>query len=465
MSTSYRAKTISLLMASLLVTPSWTWAQDNPPAAQGPTSPVKVLVDDVYAQESMEKYLPLARSAMFEAFSQMPKANLIRPNVVAREKEKLFVRPQAKADQDPYQKLLAGRKALEAGKQAYHQFNYKNALEYLLTARQQFILNLHHLTSNRELIEAHIYLGMTYMAQQKQFSDENEKQTAENSARVEFERVVYLDPQKQLQGSQYSPEVTAEFGQVKQNLQKKGLVRVQIETSERDAKLFLNGRFLGQSPKTLQLIPGEYFLMAEKEGFQKWYGTKIFKNPVEDVVIELPSDGAKAVLASLFQIREGGDQTSLEVQDLQLLAQKTSTHFVVLTNLENAMGEYRLLGQLYDAKLNEFSQVAIANIGSDVSQMRNASFDLAFTLMGFIRPDGKLINTRDDLARADLTVGKGGRAESQNQDSSTSTGNKAIYKKWWFWVGIAAVGAGGYFVIDGISHSKSGLTINNNGNF
>ncbi|MCB0326626.1 MAG: PEGA domain-containing protein [Bdellovibrionales bacterium] len=442
--------------------PAHIFAQNLSEAA-GPKKPVSIIVDEVKAGEGLESQLPRVRNALYEAFSQMPMARPLAPVKVDRAKKLVFVSPSS-SKADPAQKLKAARVALEAGQQAFVQFDYKNAENYLLGARDAFIVNLPYLETNRELIEVHMLLGRLYLAMKKS-SQGQEAQNYDERARSEFQKVVYLDPTKKNLASQYSPEVAQVYQEVRKSIEDKGLLRLQIESNQNVTKIFVNGKYMGTSPIQMNVIPGEYFIRAEKEGFKSWYGPQHFSKSVEKLHIELKSDGFSDQLADLYRVREGAEQNALDIEDLVALSEKSGCRLILLANFEQATGEYRLLGQLFDAQNREFSQVAFASLGPTVENLRDTSFDLAFTLIGFLQEDGLIAGgpTAMNKARPDLTVGSQDRPSSNNQSKQNI--KKPLYKQWWFWVGLAAVGAGGYFAVRGLQNSKSGIVIDNSGNF
>lgn len=456
-----KSKLLIFVLILQLSLPGVSWSQQPQVAKLPETYQPYIIIDGILVPDEELLHLPKYRNDYAHGFADQSQVQLVDYAQVIQWKKK-NAPTNEEASHDSY--LVKARESLASGKKAYQQLDFEKALKNLTHSRNEFIFNLSHLRSNRDLLEAHLYLGMTFIALIKNPQDANEKQAA-----IEFEKVVMLDPQRELSPANFSPKVVQMFEKVKQRLIANNRITVKIDANVPKAKVYINGKLLGPTPIKARLIPGDYYFLFERKGMMPWSQLITLKDTVEHVTANMRGAAESSDWNSMFQIREGGDQQA-SMDELNSLARAVGGELIVLSNLERVDNNLRLLGQLYDVRTQEFSQVAIVDIGKDTSDFSKpiadfepAAYDMAKALSNMVRPDGYLINSGQSLTGVDpMRI-----APQQPQPVQQHDAPKAkLYEHWWFWAGVVAIGAGAYFGVRELGGtSGSSITIDNEGNF
>lgn len=408
----------------------------------------RTLVGGMLLPAEDAKLVDPLRQGLSRAFTRHPRIKLVTGKELAEWKAaEDKKRRAAKAEEVPAG-LQDARGLLQEGKNHYQAIRYEDALTSLLRARKQFILNLQLLRSNRDLIDAHLYLGMTFAGLGQA-----------DKAKEEFKRVVYLDPKRELVSKEFPPSALQIFSKARQEVLASEMPRLEVASRPAGADVYVNGRLAGQTPLGVRLYSGEYFVLVEKPGIDPWYQmvTVDAARPPLEVDLE-PAAGAVAE-PGLFRVREGEEQASEDLGRLFTLANGVKTDYVVLATVQK-LADYRLLGQLLEVQSGRFSQVALANVGPTLAGFDRAAADTAATLLGMIGPDGHL--TADpQTAGAAQPLGVAAPAEAAPVLRSA----KPWYKKWWIYPIILGAGAGIYLGAQQIG-GKSGTKIifDNGGN-
>ena len=441
-------QSLALLLAVLIGAPSF--------AAESPFVSFKsprIAVIDLAVPESHVTDRRVLRDSIFRAFEGHSKGKV---QMISLERIHLWRERRQKEAQEPTatEQLRDARKLLAKGKKAYESLQMKLAMQTLGEARREFILHLPALRSNRDLLDAHLYLGMTYVALK-----EKEK------AKEEFRRVVYLDPTRELSSKDYSPQVIEAFSKARREVMGEDPIRVNIQSDPAAARIYLNGRSVGNTPTQLRLQPGEYFILVEKEGMRPWYEPIRLEKRMENVRATLNPALVDLQWANQLRVREGGSQESEEVEFIKESAVELGADLVFLGTLTHARN-YRFLGQFYDSRTAEFSQVAVVAMGDDLSEFPDAAKDLVETLMGFVRPDGYLMSHKPSTLEAPSPLRVGGEEPSKEQVLSSAVPGKRWYEHWWIYPILAVAGAGIYLGATELgSSSGSKIIIDNQGNF
>jgi len=440
---------LSVLLCLVLVFPPYVFAQGG--GASG--GKLQIAVVDLSIPDEQAAERSTFRRFLAKAFLTNPHMVLISLGEIEKWRQRYHEKkiPEASVDE-----LREAREILSEGKAAYTSLDFKRAVELLSEARKEFILKLPLLRSNRDLIDAHLYLGMSFLAVEKP-----------ELASAEFRRVVYLDPRRELSSREFSPQVVEAFAKSRQKVTERTPVSVRVESQPPGGQVYLNGRGAGQAPLKLRLFPGEYFILVEKPGMHSWYKPVRVKKRVETVQANLVPDTDDAAWSRLFRVREGNDRRHQDLGDVIDMASTVGADYVFLGTLEQ-LREYRLLGQLFDARTADFSQVAMVSLGRDLSDFQPAAGDLVETLLGFIRPDGYLLGSKKPnlgIPADQLQVATDDRPP-EDLILTKPKPKKSWYEHWWIYPILAAVGVGVYFgatKIGGAGGSK--IKINNKGNF
>ena len=451
-------KSVVYLLIAQLVLPSYIFAQ-SAQKIQPPYRPFLV-VDGVFVPDDELINLHTYRTHFYRGFAEQPQVRMVDYDQVAEWKKKFKFNEQNV--HDSY--LVRARSALASGKKAYQELDFEKALEALSNAKKEFILNLSHLRSNRDLLEAHLYLGMTYIALTQKVKSTDDQKKQNKLAENEFEKVVMLDPQRELAPRSYSPEIIGSYEKIKRKLVAGNRITVKVDANVPQAKVFINGKLIGPTPVKVNLIPGEYYVLVERKGMKSWSKLSKFINPVEHFTANMETATENADWNGMFQIREGMDQQTANMEEIDGMAHAVGGELVLLANLELLGNNYRLLGQLYDVRTHEFSQTAVVNVGP-IEEFEPASYDLAKALASMIRYDGYLTTSGQQTNLMGIDPSRVGEGQPQAMQEHVAPKEK-MYKKWWFWAGAGALTAGAVYGIMqmGVA-SGSAIVIDNQGNF
>ncbi|MCB0271844.1 MAG: PEGA domain-containing protein [Bdellovibrionales bacterium] len=451
---SYRL--VASLVCILFLWSNLTYAQA--PVTQKPV----ILVDHLAVTDEVQSQYPEIQRASFQAFYQVPQVAVVPPYKIQALVEKSTQSVASVQKDDDY--LVKARKLLNEGVEAYQGLDFEKATKLLSESRDEWIRNLAHLRSNRDLLKAHLYLAMAYLAM---FKEKNTRIYYQEQAQKELEKVVYLDAELKLSDRNYSPEVIKEFESVKQKVLQRSRVTLKVQSNIKHGQVYINGKLEGQTPLTLTVIPGTYFVLVEPKQTpaKPWTSLVDIKRPVEELLAQVQPLVDVTKEQNLFRIREGADQASQDVIFLQNRAKSLNADYVFLGKLERLDG-FRLLGQLFDARTGEFSQVAFIQMGYDLADIQGSSYDLAQALLSQIRTDGYLVHSKAGQAAQGQFSSIGNKDQDLKPTQEPQKAKIALHKKWWFWAGIVAVGAAGYYAISSMQGSQNGdIQINNAGNF
>lgn len=449
-------KIIGSILIFQMMFPSMVFAQET----KGPYKPFLV-VDGVVVPEEELMNLPTYRTHFVRGFTPQPQVRMVDYAQVAEWKKKFKFNEQNV--HDSY--LVRARSALAAGKKAYQELDFNKALDALNESKKEFILNLSHLRSNRDLLEAHLYLGMNHIAMAKAVKSPEEKKKIEKLAEGEFEKVVMLDPQRELAPRTYSPKVIEMYEKVKRRMVAGNRITVKIDSNAPQAKVFINGKLIGPTPVKVLLIPGEYYVLVERKGMKSWSNLAKFENPVEHLTANMQTATENADWNGMFLVREGMEQQTANMEEIDGMAHAVGGEMVLLSNLESiGSDDWRLLGQLYDVRTHEFSQTAVVHVGK-LKEFEPAAYDLAEALAAMIRYDGYLSNSAQQTNLMGVDPSRLGEAQPEAIQEHQAPAKK-IYKEWWFWAGVGALAVGAYWGISQLGGTSSDtITIDNNGNF
>jgi tetratricopeptide (TPR) repeat protein len=420
-----------------------------------------MVVDGVFVPDSELIHLPNYRAHFSRGFAQQPQLRMVDYGQVAEWKKKFKFNEQNV--HDSY--LVRARASLASGKKAYQELDFEKAMEDLTESRKEFILNLSHLRSNRDLLEAHLYLGMTYIALAKKTKSADEIKKNEKLAESEFEKVVMLDPQRELAPRSYSPKVIEMYEKAKRKLVSGNRITVKVDANAPQAKVFINGKLIGPTPIKVNLIPGDYYVLVERKGMKSWSKLAKFENPVEHLSAEMETATENGDWNGMFQIREGMDQQTANMDEIDGMADAVGGEMILLANLEKPGNDWRLLGQLYDSRTHEFSQTAVVHVGP-LEDFEPAAYEMAEALASMIRYDGYLSSSAQQQTNLmGMDPSRVGEGQPQAMQEHAAPKEK-IYEKWWFWAGVGVIAVGAYLGISQLGGTDgSSIIVNNDGNF
>lgn len=343
--------------------------------------------------------------------------------------------------------LQLARSYLSRGKTYVQTLKFKEASDHLNEARKMFIANLQHLRSNRDLLESHLYLGMSELALGQ-----------EDEALSEFKRVFYVDPTFEGNSTDHSPKILEFLARAKQEVNTSDPVELRITSSLEGALVYVNGKPRGKTPLTLSLQPSSYFILVEKENTNPWYKLEEISGNKNAVHADFSTDPAAGIWSDVFLVREGQAQSSASIKTVLDLANSLGADVVLLSKLEDLNG-YRLLGQLLDVRTGEFSQVAVALLGNKTERLEEAAERMAKTLTELVPAGG---SAKPNL---NLPLGVGDTPLASQEDAQTFKPKKPWYKVWWIYPVIVGAGVGAFFGAKELGGTKgSKVNVRNNAN-
>lgn len=330
-------------------------------------------------------------------------------------------------------------KLLTAGKRMYHELNFTKARDSLGLSKKLFIKNLQYLRSNKNLLEAHLYLGMTWLAIQK-----------EKDAYNEFKKVAYLDPNFEMNATQYSPAVIPVFETARSEVKSKMVSQVTVSAEHDNMNVYVNGRLMGKTPVSIKLYAGDYFFLIEKPGLEPWYKLEKIRRANQTIEGQNKVKVDEKQWGRVFRTREGEHQSSEDTKMLIEEAKKHGADYILLSSLEKNIN-YRLMGQLYNVNKKTFSDVVMFNVEKGLGDFPGAVDEMVGTLKNMI------LGTKANLQ---LNVADYGPAPSTKQNLGPK---KKWYKQWWIYPVAAGILVGSIFAAQELGGGSGGtIVINNN---
>ena len=237
-----------------------------------------------------------------------------------------------------------------------------------------------------------------------------------------FERAAQSDQKAALQLDatigKYSPKALAALVKARANVSAREPVEFEIRTDPPNARVYVNGRYMGLTPTFAQSSKGEQIISISKQGFAR----KARKVPVEksgQVVDERLEPARRA--AALESLRKGLEAVVGGANKPEVLGESEgllATSHVLLLRATGA--REKMTVSLALANLN--SRQVINQISREINWEKR---DKATR-----EQIDKLV---DEVLKPRMITGP---------DGPTVVEAKPIYAKWWFWAIIGAVAAG-----------------------
>ncbi|HOX42026.1 MAG TPA: PEGA domain-containing protein [Myxococcota bacterium] len=263
-----------------------------------------------------------------------------------------------------------------------------------------------------DLAEAHLGLGVTYQAQGQ-----------DAQAEREFQRVLLLQPERQLDEAVYSPLVLERFERARQQLATSLKGSVSLLSQPPGADVRMDGRPVGATPITIPDVrPGAHYFSLRLDGHRTWSGVlEVRPGGVERQEVFLV-EGERIERVRLRQRLEAGPRAA----DAEALAQGLGVGWLVLVSFEHPAGQSMLRVSAFRAGERE---VLAAGVFSGEAE--------ALAALGE-RLGRWLAGDRTALAAPGPTGFLPGGEPLPPPPEET-----AWYEQWWVWtlVGVAVVGA------------------------
>lgn len=233
-----------------------------------------------------------------------------------------------------------------------------------------------------------------------------------------FEKAVQADQKTALDVSEYSPKAQAALDTARKNVSAREQVDFEIRTDPPNARVYVNGRYMGLTPTFASSSRGDQMISITKQGFKR-KARKVTIDKAGQVVDEHlePAQRAAAFesLARGLEKVVAGDAAPEALSETSGL---TGTPYVLLLRSSGTREKMRV-------------QMALANL--DSRQVINQ-------LARDIKWENRDKETReqidkmvDEVLKPRTIVGATNPGEVQA---------KPIYKRWWFWTILGAVAVG-----------------------
>lgn len=323
-----------------------------------------------------------------------------------------------RAGRVPWQRITAARSRLAAGSRALERDRAAQALADLETAATELERVLAFLDDPDELVRAQFLLAAAHavLGQDKQ------------AAKV-FRRLASWRPDYALAKSgarlpdKHSAAVSKAWREAADALAGKKTGSLRLESEPSGAMAFVDGRFVGFTPTTVEdLRPGAHYITYRIPGFYPVTSAAEVTRKTRKVSATMePAERADQVdnLARAVAVALDSTEGPRALLDLRDLLGVDHAIFVRVPSIDDEQGRY--LAAVFETSTRRRLALVEAPASDDIEALFH---ELARSLYANIAPDSGLAHL-DDRPR------RGRKAK------------KPIYKRWWFWTGIAATAAAG----------------------
>jgi hypothetical protein len=296
----------------------------------------------------------------------------------------------------------------------------------------------------RKISEAYLIQGLILQAQNK-----------DKEADVSFLNAAALDPDRQLNPTQYPPGVIGKFYQAKAEFPKIKQGSLRIETTPPVAEVILGDKQLGTSPSTLKnLALGVQKVTLFKDGFEPWE-----KNVM--VVATAPNDYVNKLEVNLDRV---GQSISLDALIGEVVSHKD--YESQISKMAD-VGKLLLADQVFAARIEKGDQIyeiflteVDAQSGREIAK-GYAAVDpkLADVDVGFVHALADMLNGKQAAKSTDLIAVEG----KETHYMASYKKSKPFYKKWPFYLliglAVAGGGAGAALALSGGGNSTGSATL------
>jgi len=320
--------------------------------------------------------------------------------------------------------LGPGRTNLAEGRVLYERADFESAIPVLESAREQLQDGMVGATDSKDLIDTLLLLGLAHASIGQQ-----------DAARADFERVVVLDPTRELDAVNYPPKMVSLFNDVRAAVRAKPAAQIVVQAAEPDAEVFLDTQPEGKAPMTLEgLPPGEHFLLVRGTGGKRSY-TRVQLAAGQHLVYQAPLQGR------IFA--EAGQSSSERSRQVKQLYSSLGVHVATgIVVLGGETGDGQVALQLYETRTGNFSQALAAPAGNDPVA---SIIDLVPAVANWLTDEGTLKADKVSTSTLSLQVNDNPLLSSILLDPEPIVEKVFVTKgpPWYVWAGIATVAGGG----------------------
>ncbi len=395
---------------------------------------------------------------LYDSSSTELKASKIASSTVAtlaESKDYDFVNTEADlfSDRDALEKALESAKSsLERGKTFYNDLNTDDATIRFKNALRSLEGNLDKLTDYTLLSEVILYTAACY------------KMAEEDSKADPFMRAyISINPDASIDDS-FAPEVVDYFNEIKDDYAAKSNASIKFSGAPNGADVFLDGKFVGQTPLTLikQSI-GNHYYRIHKNGFKDAGGViTLTERKMKIVDQRLSKIGAASSFLSETNGMKSEMGTISMLRKTTDIAEKLGVDYVLVTYATLDGKNVKYTGYMVNKEKRSFKKAeATLPLTATAATPELKSFN-----------DNLTGDSYEYKAIADLAMEEAGalgliEEQPAQQDKDKSKEKKPVYKEWWLWtiVGVAVaagVGVGIYFGVAGNGGGSSGPSLDIN---
>ena len=313
-----------------------------------------------------------------------------------------------------------GRDRLEEGRLLYDRADLTAAIPVLDEAVEALTGGLAGAPDTKDLVDALVLLGLSHL-----FTGDAAGATGA------LERVVTLDPTRELDPVNYPPKAVQFFTDVRRRVLDADPAELFVEMAG-DARLYVDGK---QSLSTaIELPPGPHYVLVEGAGGQRAFQAVVLAPGARQ---RLKIKLQRAALAQAGSTEEArAEQTSRLYTSL---GQHAGTGLLLVAG---ATPDGTVALQLYEPRTGNFSKAVTADSGGDPV---GSLVELVPVLAGYVSEQGTLRADRVSPRTIALDVSANPLLASMLLDPEPIVETVTVTRKtpWYVWAGVAALAAGG----------------------
>jgi hypothetical protein len=313
-----------------------------------------------------------------------------------------------------------GRDRLEEGRLLYDRADLAAAIPVLDDAVEALTGGLAGAPDTKDLVDALVLLGLSHL-----FTGDPAGATGA------FERVVVLDPTRELDPVNYPPKAVQFFTDVRRRVLDAKPAELFVEMPG-DARLYVDGK---QSLSTaVELPPGPHYVLVEGAEGQRAF---------QAVVLEAGARKRLKMQLHRAALARAGSTPEARAEQTARLYSSLGRHAgtgLILVAGETPDGEVAL--QLYEPRTGNFSKAVTAESDGDPV---GSLVDLVPVLAGYVSEQGTLRADRVSPRTVALDVSANPLLASMLLDPEPIVETVTVTRDtpWYVWAGVAALAAGG----------------------
>ncbi|MCB0308124.1 MAG: PEGA domain-containing protein [Bdellovibrionales bacterium] len=332
------------------------------------------------------------------------------------------------------------------GKKFYSQLLMEDAITSFNKAVIGYREGIGALRDNRYLLISHLYLGMALMVLGR-------KKEGENFIR----EMIVLDSNRsnrRLSKTEFPPDVIKVHKTLTKQVLDSPMGMVVVSFKPLNANVYIDAVIQDGKEKITRNLPvGEHFVVVEKKGYRQFSKRILVKPGINTVDVELDQ------WELLSPYSEKRQSNLLEKESLLKLGSDLSANILLLGAVtQTSPGRSVISTQLFDIKTKRFSKIEAMEVAN--SNVQSSGKKMAKKILAHLSSTGKVIA---GVGQRAVTIDKEISREDTPIIRERDRAPLMLHKKWWFWtaLGVVAVGAGAFLVLNKKDPGYNLLTIDN----